>query len=112
MCRFADGIKASPASRRVLASGYVQTRSIVATSSARNQISEPRRLAAESNPSLNGEGSTIRRRSGAMPHSRRVGVKHALPYRVKAWHPQVSNLGLDCREGPLYWYANGGAIDP
>ena len=24
---------------------------------------------------------------GAMLRSRRVGMKHALPYRVKAWHP-------------------------
>ena len=30
-------------------------------SGARKQDSEPRRLAAESSPSLNGEGSTIRR---------------------------------------------------
>ena len=108
MCRFADGIKASPASRRVLASGYFQTRSIVATTSARNQISEPRRLDAESSPSLNGEGSTVRRAVLSLPNpqaSQAQGLTYAL-------HAPNVEFGLEYREGALYWYANGGAIDP
>ncbi len=83
-----------------------------AISDSDKEDSEPWRLAAESSPSLNGEGSTIRRRPGAMLHSRRVGMKQALPYRATAWHPQVSILGLDCRGAPLHWYAYGWAIDP
>ena len=35
----------------------------------RKQVSEPRRLDAESNPSLNGEGSTIRRTGSVLAYS-------------------------------------------
>ncbi|MCH7849967.1 MAG: hypothetical protein IIB53_16595 [Planctomycetes bacterium] len=30
--------------------------------------------------------------AGAMLHSRRVGMKHALPEEVKAWHPPADQL--------------------
>ena len=30
-----------------------------------------------------------------MLHSRRVGMKHALPYRVKAWHPHEDRIALN-----------------
>ena len=85
-----------------------------AVSGAPKQISEPRRLAAESSPSLNGEGSTRTRvyqgsqpEGGFEPAHKRI--VRSLTYSL---HARNLESGLEYRGWPIHCYADRWPIDP
>ena len=82
--------------------------------SSRGKISQPWRLNVAIVTGVSYESHVIPRHfQGAMLHPRSTGVKHALPCRVKAWHPPINTSRHRLHDrGLRIALVFGAAVDP